>query len=362
MCAWLGKGDGMKSEKPKITFGIIVLNGEPFTRYNLRSLYPFAHEIIVVEGATPNAAASATPDGHSVDGTLAVLREFQRAEDPENKLRVITAEDCGHPNGFWPGEKDEESQAFASRASGDWLWQVDIDEFYMPEAMERVMDMLRQEPNVSTVSFPTITFWGDTDIEVNGFAMRTGGQDFRRLFRFGPGYRYTKHRPPTVVDPQGREVTKWVRGRRMRAKGVWLYHYAQLFPDQVLRKSAYYERLSPKARHATQWAQQAYVALHSPFHVHKSYRHLSWLEGYAGPHPPQINQMMADIKSGLIRVQLRPNEDAKALLASKSYAFKRALLKLVAPLYGFVFFSWSWRPPWVSKAWLRGTFLGANGP
>lgn len=143
---------------------------------------------------------------------------------------------------------------------------------------------------------------------------------------------------------------------------MWLYHYAQLFPDQVLRKSAYYERLSPKARHATQWAQQAYVALHSPFHVHKSYRHLSWLEGYAGPHPPQINQMMADIKSGLIRVQLRPNEDAKALLASKSYAFKRALLKLVAPLYGFVFFSWSWRPPWVSKAWLRGTFLGANGP
>ncbi len=35
---------------PKVTFGIIVLNGEPFTRYCLRSLYPFAHEIIVVEG------------------------------------------------------------------------------------------------------------------------------------------------------------------------------------------------------------------------------------------------------------------------------------------------------------------------
>lgn len=39
------------SHQPRITFGMIVLNGEPFTRYNLRALYPFAHEIIVVEGA-----------------------------------------------------------------------------------------------------------------------------------------------------------------------------------------------------------------------------------------------------------------------------------------------------------------------
>ena len=35
---------------PRVTFGIIVLNGEPFTRYCLRALYAFAHEIIVVEG------------------------------------------------------------------------------------------------------------------------------------------------------------------------------------------------------------------------------------------------------------------------------------------------------------------------
>src|SRR3546814_12365174 len=31
---------------PRITFGMIVLNGEPFLRYNLRSLYPYAHQII----------------------------------------------------------------------------------------------------------------------------------------------------------------------------------------------------------------------------------------------------------------------------------------------------------------------------
>ena len=37
------------TEIPRVTFGIIVLNGEPFTRYCLRALYPFAYEIIVVD-------------------------------------------------------------------------------------------------------------------------------------------------------------------------------------------------------------------------------------------------------------------------------------------------------------------------
>lgn len=27
---------------PRVTFGMIVLNGEPFVRYNLRALYRFA--------------------------------------------------------------------------------------------------------------------------------------------------------------------------------------------------------------------------------------------------------------------------------------------------------------------------------
>ena len=40
----------------RITFGIIVLNGEPFVRYNLRAIYPFAHQIIVAEGASKKAA------------------------------------------------------------------------------------------------------------------------------------------------------------------------------------------------------------------------------------------------------------------------------------------------------------------
>jgi hypothetical protein len=34
-----------------IIFGIILLNAQPFLEYNLHALYPFCHQIIVVEGA-----------------------------------------------------------------------------------------------------------------------------------------------------------------------------------------------------------------------------------------------------------------------------------------------------------------------
>ena len=75
---------------PKITFGIIVLNGEPFTRYCLRSIYPYAYEIIVVEGGHEDAKVVSTPDGHSIDGTLETLRRFKSEEDPENKVQIVT--------------------------------------------------------------------------------------------------------------------------------------------------------------------------------------------------------------------------------------------------------------------------------
>ena len=75
---------------PRVSFGIIVLNGEPFTRYSLRALYPFAYEIILVEGACRAAAGAATGDGHSTDATLEVLADFKTREDPENKALIVT--------------------------------------------------------------------------------------------------------------------------------------------------------------------------------------------------------------------------------------------------------------------------------
>ena len=151
---------------PRITFGIIVLNGEPFIRYNLRSLYRFAHEIIVIEGACKAAVNIATPDGHSIDTTLETIRKFQATEDPDHKVTLVTAEYEGHPDGFWPGEKDEMSQAYAKRATGNYLWQVDSDEFYLEKDMANVIKHLKN--GVDVVTFPVFNFYGDLKYVVGG--------------------------------------------------------------------------------------------------------------------------------------------------------------------------------------------------
>ncbi|MBN1257230.1 MAG: glycosyltransferase family 2 protein [Planctomycetes bacterium] len=307
---------------PRVSFGIIVLNGEPFTRYSLRALYPFAHEIIVVEGACRAAAGCATVDGHSTDATREVLARFQAEEDPENKVKLITAEDMGHPDGFWPGEKDEQSRAYAQAASGDWLWQVDIDEFYQPGDLEKVCKLLADNPELTGASFPTLTFWGGFDACVDSWYLRRGGQIFHRLFRWGEGYIYVSHRPPTVLDPQGRDLRNlnWLDADAMSRQGIYLYHYSLVFPKQVWEKCHYYSNAEwTKRAGAEEWYRDNFLNLQDPYHLHNVYTFPGWLEPFKGSHPPAISSLRQDLASGELEVELRPAEDIKKLLASPLY-------------------------------------------
>jgi hypothetical protein len=332
---------------PRITFGIIVLNGEPFTRYCIRQIYPFAHQIVVVEGACERARAVATPDGHSTDATLDVLREFQRTEDPDHKLEVVTRE------GFW-SEKDEQSQAFAERATGDYLWQVDIDEFYTADALRAVIAMLRADPAITAVSFPMRTFWGAPDVLCDSLYLRShdpalqwNPSEIHRIFRWAPGYRYATHRPPTVLDTQGRDVRRqgrWIGAPAMRQRGVWMLHYSLLFPKQVREKCAYYSAMDWAAsKCASEWAETCYLRIGRPFHVHNVYQHISWLCSYADAWPEQIEAMWRDIAGNRVAIDLRPMADARALMARPAYRLARVLLEAyAATLLNPLLRAWGW--------------------
>jgi hypothetical protein len=307
---------------PKVTFGIIVLNGEPFTRYCLRSLYPFAHEIIVVEGGHEDTRTVATPDGHSLDETLEVLRRFCREEDPHHKVTVVTRD------GFWP-KKDEfgkckthQSRAYAERATGDYLWQIDIDEFYTANDMRRVLEMLVDDPEISAVSFHQRAFWGNPDIEVQGWPLRRGADEYHRLFKWGRGYRYLIHQPPTVVDDEGRDLRtlKWIRASDIARQGIQLYHYSLLFPWQVDQKTRIYKDQQPGVCDGiVEWAETSYFKLGHPYRVHNLYESPSWLTRYRGEHPAEVLRMMDDVRSGRVQAALRDNADAYRLIDSWWY-------------------------------------------
>jgi hypothetical protein len=320
--------------RPRITFGIIVLDGEPFTAYTLRSLYAFAHEIIVVEGAAPGARNIATPDGHSRDGTLETLRRFKAEEDPDDKVTIVTAEDAGHPDGFWPGEKDEQSGAYAARATGDYLWQVDIDEFYTADEMTRIVDLLATDPTIEAMTFRQTTYWGALEYVCDGWYLRRGAADYHRLFRWRPGYVYATHRPPTVLDETGRDLRTghWLDADATVAAGFRLYHYSLLLPKQVIEKCDYYATAEwAKRSGAIEWANDAWLSLHRPFRVHNVYAYPSWLERYNGSHPDEICRMMDDLRASGGPIALRPTADIERLLDSRGYRVRRAMLMRLEP-------------------------------
>jgi len=311
---------------------MIVLNGEPFVRYNLRSLYPFAHQIIVVEGTAPDATGIASPSGHSTDGTLETLRDFQVNEDPEDKFIILTAEDAGYPNGFWPGEKDEQSQAYASCATGNYLWQVDVDEFYMADDIITILEMLQKAPSITAISFPQITFWGHFDYLTDGWYLRRDwcAKGINRIFKWGPGYSYITHRPTAVQNERAENLHNiyWVDGNQLKELGIFIYHYSLLFPKQVIEKCEYYSQAKwAKSNRAQQWAQESFMKLEKPFRVHNVYDHPSWLERYHGRHPFQIDAMRQDIADARLLIGMRQNEDVERLLKSPIYALGRSFLK-----------------------------------
>jgi hypothetical protein len=329
--------DKRQSKLPRITFGMIVLNGEPFIRYNLRALYPVAHEIIVVEGASRFARSIADDSGHSRDGTLETLKAFQREEEgPVKKLFIVTAEDEGHPDGFWP-EKDEMSQAYAKRATGDYLWQIDVDEFYMPEDMQTICEILTNKPEIKVITFPMLTFWGDLDYLVDGFYLRNFSAC--RVFAWKPGYRYTTHRPPTVVDEKGVDLRKYgyVTNGHMRTKKIYMYHYELLLPKQAYEKTEYYGSAQFFKR-IHLWFEYGYTTLNWPFHPHMVYRYPSWLVRYRGEHPPQVKRMMTALKACRHPgIQVRNNNDVERLLNSRWYQASCRLLEKGSLMVTYLF-------------------------
>lgn len=293
---------------PRLSFGLIVLNGMPFLPYLLESVYPHAHQIIVVEGAVRRAWEAATPDGHSTDGTVEALRRFP---DPEGKLVVVQRE------GFWP-EKTEMSNAYVERCTGDYIWQLDVDEFYRGEDIERVRTLLAERPELHALSFKTLNFWGGFEAIMAGGRLALGDELFHRLFKFRPGWRFRTHRPPTLVDEAGTDTRRlgYLSGAELARHGIYLYHYSYVFPEQVRQKMGYYLKMGWRGVEDEGWVEHYWSQLGDPLRVHPDQRLATWLVPFEGEHPRTIQRLREDLATGRLRVEQRPTEDIQRYLAS----------------------------------------------
>ncbi len=321
----------------RISFGIIALNAQPFLEYNLRALAPYAHQLLVVEGATLAAKSLATKDGHSLDGTLEMLMRLKRGAEMQEHLHVISAIEEGNQSGFW-SEKDQMSQAYAKRATGDWLWQIDSDEFYKEADIKAVISLLEGDPEVTAVSFPYYEFFGGFDYLITGKWHLVEYPRVHRLFRWRKGHNYLSHRPATVVDENQVDLRtkKWISTPLNGTQPIFMYHYSYVFPKQAKQKVGYYSNVNwtNAFQENQRWMEDSYFGLKHPLFLgERGVPIFQWVERFRGSHPEAIEQLRKDIQHGVINEPIRQTLDIEKLLSSPVYWLVTRILHALLPPY-----------------------------
>lgn len=229
----------------KITFGMIVFNAEKnlppgMLAACIENIYNYAHEIIIVEGATKainhyfdGDTSKFTNNGKSTDNTIAIIKSLP---DPDKKIKLIEAD------GFWDG-KTKMCNAYASIATGDYIWQLDSDEFYKHEDIETILSILEKK-KIDAVHFYANHFFGGFDYCID--ETETGwGNDipWMRIFRNVPEKSYwISHEPPEYVcDGTVCNRGKVVSRENSLTMGIKMFHYSYVTEDQVRFKSSFYK-------------------------------------------------------------------------------------------------------------------------
>lgn len=214
---------------------MIVFNGDAFIRESLRSVYDFAHEIFIVEGAVLESWAIANQDGSSTDATVNAIKNFS---DPKGKIRLC--------QGKWE-TKEQMTNALISHVTGDYVWRLDSDEVYKEKDLIKIQGLLTESPDVSCVNIKTIDFFQGFDRIVVHRDDRSKSSQVDRIWKFEKGCRFIGHRPPDLYYP----TRDRFMGQGTRIDGQWLaamhgihfYHYSYVTDRQVENKMEHYTKV-----------------------------------------------------------------------------------------------------------------------
>lgn len=212
----------------KITFGMIVFNGNYVLRECIESIYQFADQILISEG--PVQFWQDMGYLSSNDGTISVLSEIP---DLEHKIKIV--------HGQFK-EKDEQCNAYMSMLDPktDYIWNLDCDEIFKPKDVEKLLKLI-DEGKYTSVGFTSQTFFGGMSSVITGFEQ---DHEFMRIRKVYPGSYWATHRPPTIAHQIPKE--KQLEERHLSCKtlaeeyDIYMYHYSYTFPMQVYTKINYY--------------------------------------------------------------------------------------------------------------------------
>lgn len=198
-----------------------IYNEAEYIAHSLKDVYAHADRIVVLHNTHPWAGpVTEYPD----DGTVDIVRSFP---DPDGKIDVYEADWHDSTHG---GQLAQRTFGFSVLDPGDWYWLVDGDEFYHPDSLTAMKELLRTaEADCVEVLFYTFfqTF------------RHVGYCDWmKRLFRVAPGAHFIA---PNTAIAEGQELTVG-RLDSTRAHGL---HCGYIHSDRrMYEKVARYEARS----------------------------------------------------------------------------------------------------------------------
>ncbi len=210
----------------KISFGMIVFNGDYVLKENLNAIYPYAHEIIITEGPVKHNQDFGFTS--STDKTINIIKNFP---DPDNKIKLIS--------GKWDN-KDQMCNVYLQKMTGDFVWHVDSDEIYLQKDIKYIINYLETHPECYSMSFKLYSFYGGFKRYISGFDENF---EVHRIKKIIPGTSYWKtHRPPTMIyDTKTCKELGHIDHKTTASWGIRIYHYSYVFPKQVKEKCNYYQ-------------------------------------------------------------------------------------------------------------------------
>jgi len=240
-------------EVPEVHFFTIVLNGMPFIRQHIEVFrrLPFDWHWHIVEGVAELVRDTAwskkrggrIPDTshrgyRSVDGTSGYLDDLARDfPDRVSLYRKDTA---------WFGKLEMIDAPLARLGRECLLWEVDVDELWSVEQIDKLVAEMTRDPERSGALFFSRMFAGNDRILDN---LGSFGNDpeieWRRVWRYRPGDYWASYEPPKLMRRQAGRPDREVIGinpfthQETWSMGLAFEHYAYATEEQMRFKESY---------------------------------------------------------------------------------------------------------------------------
>lgn len=294
----------------KVSYVINVLNGEPFIKYQIDSIYEFAHQIIIVEGAYKKFTHAST-NGRSRDNTIDIIKNYN---DYDHKITLITKDH------LYP-DRMEMCNECLEKATGDIIWQLDVDEFYLEMTHDYVRDLFESDPALDLISFNFRNYFINTNYYVCGLES-IGLGDVNRVFRFNKGDKWISQRPPTLGTSTNEQKTirHQIRGPELEAKGHIMHHATMFFHDQINDKFKYYSSMWSSIIRPELWLSNTWKNFNNKLNVGGITNHITYLEKNELSIPSSLQKLICHLENEIIEnYTLKDDTEVKEFMESDAF-------------------------------------------